>query len=431
MSIPLDRLYHYIENVASDVYQSNVLIYRFAPHGSKKLTDLQPVATYDYVTQLISPQLFCHDQEPLNYNLYNDLDVISKAINNWNTIHTRYLAHNELIKSNIRYYIDNIYDKCILLHSEQRSNELKKYKNDQYIPVYYWSHAIIALDWFRYAQQINIKKSTNNKKQFLIYNRAWSGTREYRLKFIDSLINYNLLDSCVTWCNPIEPELQIHYTQYQFENIQWTPKNQLESHLAPTQASSCYSADVDFQDYQATDIEVVLETLFDDHRLHLTEKILRPIACGHPFILMGTYGSLSYLRSYGFKTFGSVIDESYDEIIDPKARMQAVIKLMKTISEWSIEERLNNMSKINHIAEYNKTHFFSKEFLDTVVQELKENLSNGLIELEQSNTGTKYINVRKLLAKNPDCRNHLTRNSPNRSRQDIAQVVKLAKSYSK
>jgi hypothetical protein len=33
MSIPLDRLYHYIENIAKEIRGDDVLIYRFYPHG--------------------------------------------------------------------------------------------------------------------------------------------------------------------------------------------------------------------------------------------------------------------------------------------------------------------------------------------------------------------------------------------------------------
>jgi hypothetical protein len=46
----------------------------------------------------------------------------------------------------------------------------------------------------------------------------------------------------------------------------------------------------------------VAETVFDT-RIHLTEKTLRPIACGHPFILAAGPGSLKYLQTYGFRTF--------------------------------------------------------------------------------------------------------------------------------
>ena len=92
---------------------------------------------------------------------------------------------------NLRTYILNIYDKCILLHSEQRSTDVQKYQDSHFIPVYYWAHAIIALDWFRFAKHVVITPA-NLQKQFLIYNRAWAGSREYRLKFVELLQQQNL-----------------------------------------------------------------------------------------------------------------------------------------------------------------------------------------------------------------------------------------------
>ena len=40
MSIPLDQLYHYIENVAQEIYSDRIIIYRFYPHGSKNINNL-------------------------------------------------------------------------------------------------------------------------------------------------------------------------------------------------------------------------------------------------------------------------------------------------------------------------------------------------------------------------------------------------------
>jgi hypothetical protein len=75
--------------------------------------------------------------------------------------------------------------------------------------VYYWSHGVIARDWFRYAQYVSQEKKINTT--FLIYNRAWSGTREYRLRFAELLIHLNLQEHCKTSVNPVEPELGLHY----------------------------------------------------------------------------------------------------------------------------------------------------------------------------------------------------------------------------
>jgi hypothetical protein len=263
-------------------------------------------------------------------------------------------------------YQRGIFEKGLLLHSEKRSINLEKYQHTgELIPVYYWSHAVIARDWFRYAEHETFQKLT--KKTFLIYNRAWAGTREYRLRFVDSLIKLDLQDHCQTSINPVEPELNVHYNTHQFKNPVWRPTNMLEKFFPTSNAHSNYSADFDTSDYNYTDIEVVLETLFDDSRLHLTEKSLRPIACGQPFILSSTYGSLEYLRSYGFKTFRDIWDEQYDLIEDPEERLICIANLMKQIATWAPHKRAAYMAQAQKIADYNRRHFFSQEFSDLVI----------------------------------------------------------------
>jgi phage terminase large subunit-like protein len=285
MNIPLDRLYHYIRDIAQEIYSDRIIIYRFWPHGSKNINDLtnlnednnESLGDNEWTKKTISPAIWCNDQEPLDHEFYK----ITRRNRN-NNIFNKFFQPSKNLN-----YRRNIFEKNLLLHSEKRSHNLKKYLLDgELIPVYYWSHAVIARDWFRYAEHERFQKST--KKTFLIYSRAWSGTREYRLKFADLLIKNDLVEQCQTSCNPIEPELEIHYTDYQFKNPQWKPTNRLENFLQPTTADATSSADFNTDDYNSTDIEVVLETLFDDSRLQLTEKSLRPIACGQPFILTGT-----------------------------------------------------------------------------------------------------------------------------------------------
>ena len=425
MSIPLDRLYHYIESVAKDIH-SNTLIYRFYPHGSKNLNDLTlltdqnlrwlPITTYI--------PLYCNDQEPLSFDLYTTMtDETVKFIKN------KFEEYGYTFPAfNLKKYTTNIYDKAILLHSEKRSPEVSKYHLSQFIPAYYWSHAIIAQDWFRYAQHQTFRKH-NQTKSFLIYNRAWSGTREYRLKFIDLLINNNLLEFCKTNFNPNDSNF--HYKNHIFTNPSWIPVNTLENYLKPTTALSCASADFDADDYNSTDIEIVLETLYDDSRLHLTEKTLRPIACSQPFLLLATYNSLQYLRDYGFKTFDGIFDESYDTIDDPVKRMQAVISEMSRIVKWSDTERKKYFPMLNKICKYNQKHFFSNDFFNSIVNELRENLTGAIKEIESTNTSETFFEIRKTIAKIPELRDfyNLTNDTTFRTRQDVAFFIKKAREY--
>jgi len=413
MSIPLDRLYPFIEHIAN----KTVELRRFYPHGSKNIEDLNPIRTPSGYQQFISPLIFCNDQEPLDFARYQYCD---DNLPKFKILFEKY----KLERYNFQASRQNIYDKSLLIHSEKNSVEVETYRNNWFITVYYWSHAVISLDWFRYAKHVVQKKQVN--KTFLIYNRAWSGTREYRLKFSELLIRLGLENYCQTSVNPIEPELGIHYELHKFKNSAWRPATVLENFFPVSTAQSHFSADFDIKNYESTDIEVVLETLFDDSRLHLTEKSLRPIACGQPFILAGTSGSLEYLRSYGFITFGDIWDESYDSIEDPEERLIRIADLMRKIANWTPEERVANMAEAQAIAEYNRQRFFSQEFFDMIINELKTNFVKAWQHLESTNTASEYLDRRTRMRADPEIYKLLfTLRSP----EDYDQVWKTLEKY--
>lgn len=395
MSIPLDRLYHFIESVAQDIFQDRVLIYRFYPHGSKNVENMTILQDEDWQIMQLSPSLYCNDQEPLDYNYYNTVE--RKVWAPFKTPAPHFLKHRTM------------YNKVLVLHSERQSVNVDQYQQDQFIPVYWWSHAAIALDWYRYAQHIALKKQS--KKTFLVYNRAWSGTREYRLRFVELLVQLNLQDLCQTSVNPIEPELGIHYDCHKFKNPAWRPQTVLEDYFPINETPSHYSADFDVDDYNVTDIEVVLETLFDDDRIHLTEKSLRPIAVAQPFILVATAGSLEYLRSYGFRTFGDVWDESYDAIKDPEQRLYAITDLMAQIASWGPSVRERKLAEAQAIAEYNREHFFSQEFFNFVIDELTANLTTALAEVKHIKNYQDWIDRWDTYLSDPDILEYVTNES--------------------
>ena len=302
----------------------------------------------------------CHDQEPLQWDLYSQS---SSCGINLRAVLTPHGA---------------VYNKVLLLHSEKNSPELEKYQSKNFIGVYYWSHAVIARDWFRYADIDPVLMQPKQvAKDFLIYNRAWSGTREYRLKFVELLIERGLLPHCNLKFNPYDNGS--HYRDHEFLNPTLTIQNFNFEQLMPlNDHSPNSSADYNNKDYITSAIEVVLETLFDDQRWHLTEKTLRPIATGQPFMLAATPGSLQYLRSYGFKTFNELIDESYDTIVDPVERLAAISAEMQRIAGLKQEPKTALYAKLKEIAGYNKQHFFSHKFFQQIINEYKTNLATGL-----------------------------------------------------
>jgi hypothetical protein len=243
---------------------------------------------------------------------------------------------------------------------------------------------MIAADWFRYAEQDPklIVDFSCIQKDFLIYNRAWSGTREYRLTFMKGLVQEQLQSYCQT--SFAELDNGCNYLDHEFKNSNLAIELAgLSDHFPTNIHNSTASADYNNKDYLCTAIEVVLETLFDDDRLHLTEKTLRPIACGRPFILMATHGSLEYLRDYGFQTFNGFIDETYDTIVDPTERLQAVIKEMSRIAALSHTEKHILWTEIYKISKFNQQLFFSKNWQQSIVEEFLCNLSRSVSVLDR------------------------------------------------
>jgi len=385
MSVPLDRLYNFLHDVCD---RDDIIIYRFFPHGSRKIIDLTRLKTHKTTLEKTTKFAIFYDQEPLNFELYNDKDNVVDLLENSKTYKElkdvltdelykkfKYVAGRLVERLNLKLALTARLEEfpVILVHSEQRSHNLQRYQSCDFIGVYWWSHALIARDWFRYAELDSLLEVRCPKKDFLVYNRAWSGTREYRLKFAELLINNQLTDRCLMGFNPVD---QINYKDHQFTNKNFQIIcNDLENYFHLNTTPSTASADYVSADYQTTEIEIVLETLFDDDRIQLTEKILRPIACGQPFMIASSHGSLEYLRSYGFETFGDFINEDYDNIVDPSSRLTAIVTEMKRIACLPAAEKSKLYQQLREISQRNKQLFFSKEWQQDIVQEYKTNFS--------------------------------------------------------
>jgi hypothetical protein len=413
MSVPLDRLYNFLH----DISDRALLIYRWTPHGSKKVSDLKQLLPTP-ADRATMPIMICHDQEPLFYDLYTQSDLqqeMLRQIPNDTTKVKAWHAYIDILsklhlRGLVHFDIQPVYDKMMILHSEKRSTQLQTYQDNDYVGIYYWSHAVIAADWFRYAEidPKLIVDFDHMQHDFLIYNRAWSGTREYRLTFMSELIQKQLQLHCLTSFSKFDAGH--HYLDHQFINPTLNVDlHKLAGNFPANTHDSSASADYDNNDYHQIAIEVVLETLFDDPRLHLTEKTLRPIACGRPFILMATPGSLQYLRDYGFRTFEGLIDETYDTVSDPRERLQAVVAEMARISALSKNEKLRLWQQLYEIAEHNQRLFFSEEWQRSIYQEFLTNLSLALNVIDQCQSRVTYDQLSQVWKTDQSTCNSLTR----------------------
>jgi hypothetical protein len=136
------------------------------------------------------------------------------------------------------------------------------------------------------------------------------------------------------------------------------------------QMASCWLTN--FAEAQDSLVYVPTETVYFGRRLHITEKTFKAIALEMPFVLMAPAGSLEYMRRYGFKTFDSVFDESYDQETDDQLRVEKVVKLLKHLDSLSVQERQTIHKQCLPIVEHNFNHFYGSGFSEVLWKELLE-----------------------------------------------------------
>jgi len=345
MSIPTYNLYNFV----AQALENKFLIKYFYPWGEKgfanitnNLEDKQPPPFVDCL--LDQPTVICYDQEPLDFDLYSDKELEKQL----HTMSHKPGIFKEFNKGswkdlNFRWDIgNNCTDFWILLHSELNSPEVKKYEDTGLFKcAYWWAHAPIAIDWYRFARYDKRlqRQSQDIKANFLVYARGTTGTRTYRKTFLEAL-------------GHVESVQVGSFKQYKI-----TGDN---------------SATYDPYDFAHTNCSIVLETVND--RIHLTEKTLRPLACGHPFLLFNGAGALEKIREYGFKTFQPYINESYDKEPNPNKRMQMVLDEMRRINSSSEKYQRWIWAGCKEIADFNKRLFFDDKFIWRVKTELRRNV---------------------------------------------------------
>ena len=362
MSVPTTNLYNFVHQAAENKF----LLRYFYPWGHKNIYNLillidenlpkkQYGPTWDQL-----PLMICHDQEPLNFEMYDD-ETVEEELKQHSEKQTHlstpiYNLYKGQQLNLLWCQPCNFYNYAVLLHSELNSANVIRYESTgNFKSVYWWSHALIARDWYRFAEHdIRLQENAETVATWLVYARDTTGKRTYRKTFLELIKNT--------------------------KNVQIGSIDNTKS------VSSDSSAEYDCQDYTKTKCSVVLETCYDQ-RIHLTEKTLRPIACGHPFVVLAGPGTLKYLRTHGFKTFHPFIDESYDDITDDTLRMSMVVEEMNRINNLPLSDQERIWKACAVIARHNKELFFSNSFYKSIVNEFKTNLK----KLPENNLSYKKI----------------------------------------
>ena len=324
--------------------------------------------------------VFFHDQEPVDQLLYQDLfDKVAE-------IGPKGLGFAE---------VDGRYKKKFeppanpghVVVSEQGDYVDQVCARYGWTPHYYFYHGWACQDWFRgYDRSFLIPRAQERRptRTFMSPNRIVGGRRDHRVLFLYHVFKNQLENNHIS-APRICPEERVDITSIaqKYSNVYQDITATLEQAQLPKtfanentqQMSSCWLTN--FDESADSLVYVPTETVYFGNRMHITEKTFKAIALEMPFVLVAPAGSLEYLRSYGFKTFADVFDESYDQEIDDILRIEKVVKLLKELDMLSVKERQQIHQACLSTVEHNYNHFYRGGLTNVLWPELL-NMLDGL-----------------------------------------------------
>ena len=131
-------------------------------------------------------------------------------------------------------------------------------------------------------------------------------------------------------------------------NHEWELKDALEKIDGPVQSISPY---VPWEIYKNTWYTVICESCHTGDSFFLTEKTTKVLYAKRVFVMFAPCQFLNNLRKLGFQTFGSIIDESYDEELIDLTRYQMAWAQMLSLTQ---QDPVEVYAKVKDILEHNQ-----------------------------------------------------------------------------
>lgn len=350
-----------IENFYSVLYTNllkplNINGKYFYPFGS---TDCNNICPIEVQADRVMHNCVFHDQEPMVSKTGDQLIEACQFIN--------------------RKKIN------ILANSEYSDVKRLICKENQLLDWYYFYHGFAALDWYRdyqYFSQVEYQYT----KVFMSLNRLMTNDRSYRLVLVSLLLERNLVDQGVVslhlndqgwgdWRQELtNPDTKLSKYQIEFieKHIGQLPGSIIADTARPRGSLSADAGANELAFNQSALWHIVSETVFYYDKLHLTEKIFKPIVSKRPFILVAAPGNLAYLKKYGFQTFDRWIDETYDDETDNQLRLEKIAAEVEKLCSLSPANLKQMHHEMREVLEFNFNHFYG-DFKTIIVRELLEN----------------------------------------------------------
>jgi hypothetical protein len=114
--------------------------------------------------------------------------------------------------------------------------------------------------------------------------------------------------------------------------------------------------------YNSSAIAVETETYVNDHTNQnpgFTEKIIKPLMFGNPFLVYSSPRTLSLLKAHGFETYSNILNEDYDNIDSDPERLQFILDEVARLSKLSLHELTSMVQSVDDVIEHNQNHILT------------------------------------------------------------------------
>jgi hypothetical protein len=141
-----------------------------------------------------------------------------------------------------------------------------------------------------------------------------------------------------------------------------------------TMKGNALALEIDVRHYRDSRLSLVTETGLDAAHCRITEKTLKPMALGQPFITFGHRHALECARALGYSTYDDCLDNAYDHRIDVIKRVdhgvasaKAFLKAFATDAGLRQRVRVTNLANIEWTLNGFARHYYER-FVRAVVE---------------------------------------------------------------
>lgn len=170
-------------------------------------------------------------------------------------------------------------------------------------------------------------------------------TNEYHVDFTTNYIRLNKLPDGYDNIQIVTPNTKGDL--YSIETV-FAPKELMQYNLVNTE-----------KQYIDSYFSVIAEQWHQFDYPFVTEKTLRPIVMGHPFVVVSSPNFYKKLKSMGFKTFSSLIDESFDSIMNHSDRLKRAAESITALARLDKANLDSFLAASKEICEYNRNNLLA------------------------------------------------------------------------